>query len=261
MPLVGGSNGIGDVELMRLVAAGHEGALASIYDRYSGEVFRTALRITADRATAEDVVQETFLVLWDRSGLFDPDRGSVGGWLTRIARNRAVDRLRSEGRKPRAATFSSLGPDRQDDAPAVEHLLASSDPVAAGHIAPEPETAVVAAETVAELTKALAALPEEERRPILLAYHAGLSQSEIAAHLGWPLGTVKSRSRRALQRLRQVVEESEAARTPSVEGPPAAPDMTAPVRSPATEAGSAIPRPAGRQACPPAARSGLCTAT
>ena len=249
MTLVGGFDGVRDVELMRLMAAGHESALASMYDRYSGEVFRTALRITADRAAAEDVVQETFLVLWDRVGLFDPERGSVGGWLTRIARNRAVDRLRAAARRPRATTFSSLGADGEDDGSAVDRLLAAGEPVAGARTAPGPESATVAAETVAELTNALAALPEDERRPILLAYQAGLSQSEIAAHLGWPLGTVKSRSRRALQRLRQVVEESEAALAAS------------PVRSPAVEAGSTTPRPAGRPVLPPASRSGLCTAT
>ena len=89
-----------DAALVREVAAGSPDALAALYDRYGDSVFAAACRLTSDRGMAEEVVQETFLALWNRAGTFDPTLGSMAAWLHTIARNRTVDRLRAAGRRP-----------------------------------------------------------------------------------------------------------------------------------------------------------------
>ena len=89
-----------DVQLVRAVAEGSQDALASLYDRHADAVFAVATRLTPDRQVAEEVVQETFLALWNRAELFDPSAGSLAAWLHTIARNRTVDRLRAAGRRP-----------------------------------------------------------------------------------------------------------------------------------------------------------------
>ena len=89
-----------DAALVREVAAGSQDALAALYDRYVDAVFAAAIRLTSDRQVAEEVVQETFLALWNRAELFDPATGSLAAWLHTIARNRTVDRLRAAGRRP-----------------------------------------------------------------------------------------------------------------------------------------------------------------
>lgn len=195
----------GDDELVRQVIEGSEAALASLYDRHATTIFRLALRVNGDRTTAEEVVQETFLTLWDRAELFDETRGSFATWLATIARHRAVDRWRMAARRLNALPFSALTGDSPDDSPPIDLLVASGDAVAAGAPPPAPDAVVAAGESVVEIASALAVLAPEERQAILLAYRDGLSQSEIAAHLGWPLGTVKTRSRRALRRLRDAI--------------------------------------------------------
>src|SRR5919205_1961245 len=92
--------GADDAALVREVAAGSESALATLYDRHADAVYAAACRLTSDRQIAEEVVQETFLALWNRAELFDPNAGSLGSWLRAIARNRTVDRLRAAGRRP-----------------------------------------------------------------------------------------------------------------------------------------------------------------
>lgn len=188
-----------DDELVRAVVAGSQDALAILYDRYAESIHRLAIRLTNDRATAEEIVQETFLALWNRAELFEPASGALGTWLRAIARNRAVDRLRAAARRPRSAgplEGASDGDPMERLAAASEDAIGRADPTAA------PERAVELAELRTAIRDALAEMPDPERRVILLAYQEGLSQSEIAARLGWPLGTVKTRTRRALQRLR-----------------------------------------------------------
>ena len=200
-----------DVVLVRQVAQGSEGALASLYDRHARAVFRLALSVNRDHGVAEEVVQETFLALWNRAELFDPALGSLASWLLAIARNRAIDRVRSAARRVPAAAFSTLVGDQPDEASAVDWLVASGEIVAVGAPEPGPEVALAASETQAAVARAIASLDEPERQAILLAYRDGLSQSEIAARLDWPIGTVKTRSRRALRRLRETLEARAAA--------------------------------------------------
>jgi RNA polymerase sigma-70 factor (ECF subfamily) len=152
---------------------------------------------------AAEVVEETFLALWNRAELYDSSRGRLPTWLTTIARNRAVDHLRSAGRRDRASTFSSFGRDDADDQSVAEWLTSSGALVGAAGADPVPEAALAGKETRASIERALATLAPQERAVIVLAYDAGLSQSEIAAHLGWPIGTVKTRTRRALMSLRK----------------------------------------------------------
>ncbi len=187
-----------DDELVRAVAAGSHDALATLYDRYAESIHRLAVRLTNDRGLAEEIVQETFLALWNRAELFDPASGSLATWLRSIARNRAVDRLRAAARRPRPAgpTVETSVPDPVERLAATPGFGDGADPAAA------PERAIELAELRTALREALATMPDPERRVILLAYQEGLSQAEIAARLGWPLGTVKTRTRRALGRLR-----------------------------------------------------------
>ena len=201
-----------DKDLVRLVAEGSTEALASLYDRHAGDVYALAARTTGDGMVAGDVVQETFLALWDRAELFDPVRGSLRAWLLAIARNRAIDHLRYASRHDRAVAFSALGTADQDDGSLAEWLTLSGALVATGAPDPGPETTVVGLETRATVADAIASLAPVERSVILLAYGAHLSQVEIAARLGWPLGTVKTRTRRALRHLRdRLVAQSTAA--------------------------------------------------
>jgi RNA polymerase sigma-70 factor (ECF subfamily) len=137
--------------------------------------------------------------------MFDPSRGSLAAWLATIARNRAVDHLRKSARQP-ARTFSSFGQADTDNATTTEWLAQSGSMI--GSAGPErtPEEALADNEISDSISLALASIAPAERQVIVLAYRAGLSQSEIAAQLDWPLGTVKTRTRRALQQLRAVME-------------------------------------------------------
>ena len=195
-----------DAGLMRLVIEGSEDALASLYDRHADAVFAAAQRTSREGGIAAEVVQETFLAVWNRAELFDPARGSLRSWLLTIARNRAVDHLRSQGRHDRAATFSSFGREGVDDRSMAEWLTASGELIGASGPDAVPEVALVDKERRASIDQAIASLAPDERSVIVLAYDGGLSQSEIAARLGWPLGTVKTRTRRALRLLRELLE-------------------------------------------------------
>lgn len=200
-----------DAALVREVVAGSHAALAALYDRHGDAVFATACRLTSDRGMAEEVVQETFLALWDRAEVFDPSMGSLPAWLHTIARNRTIDRLRAAGRRPATMPLSAVAGsgDRPDgrgpsEAEGLDRVLAGGALVAGSVPPPSPEMAVALAELRSALQVALAAMPEEERTVIVLAYAEDLSQTEIADRLDWPLGTVKTRTRRALARLRAI---------------------------------------------------------
>jgi RNA polymerase sigma-70 factor (ECF subfamily) len=197
-----------DAILMRAVIGGSQDALAGLYDRHSRAVFGAALRTSRDQWIAAEVVQETFLALWNRAELYDPARGTLPSWLLTIARNRAVDHLRAAGRHNRAATFSSFGRDDASDQALADWLAASGELVGAAGPVPAPENALSSKELRQSIDEAIAALDPTERSVILLAYDGGLTQAEIADRLGWPLGTVKTRTRRALGRLRVMLERS-----------------------------------------------------
>lgn len=197
-----------DADLITALIAGSPMALEALYDRHADAVHGAARRLSRDPSMAEDIVQETFLALWNRAEQFDASRGSVAAWLLTIARNRAVDHLRAAGRHHRAAAFSSLTPDAATADSLVEWLAAAGRIVAAGGAGADPEAALLRNDDRSRLVAALALLAPVERCVVALAYMSGLSQSEISARLGWPLGTVKTRTKRALRHLRDRLEES-----------------------------------------------------
>jgi RNA polymerase sigma-70 factor, ECF subfamily len=195
-----------DTSLVGEMLEGSQEAFAGLYERHASLVFAAAMRASRDRWIAAEVVQETFLTLWDRAELFDPARGALPSWLLTIARNRAIDHLRSAARHDRAATFSSFNGAEADDRSIVDWLTASGELIAAAGPDDLPEVAVTTRETRASIGEAVASLEPDERSVIALAYDGGLSQSQIAARLEWPIGTVKTRTRRALRHLRDRVE-------------------------------------------------------
>lgn len=175
-----------DDAVVRRMKAGQPSGLEALYDRYATMVFSQVLRILRDAQEAEDVTQEVFTRAWVDAARFDPARGAVGAWLTIIARTRALDRLR----RNKARGGVSMGPAALPDLP---------DP------APSAESQAASAEQVRAARGALTALPDELRVVLELAYFEGLTQAEIADRTGVPLGTVKTRIRTGLQRLRDAV--------------------------------------------------------
>jgi RNA polymerase sigma-70 factor (ECF subfamily) len=231
-----------DSRLIRELIEGSHDALADLYDRYAQAVFAAALRVSRDRGIASEVVQDTFLTMWNRAELFDASRGALLTWLLVIARNRAIDRLRAASRHERATTFSSFGRDEAGDQSTVEWLTSTGDLIGGAGPEPGPEMALSDKETRGSIQEALAVLPPLERRVIELAYDAGLSQSEIAAELGWPMGTVKTRTKRALRHLRERLEATPMGPQDTVPGTDRS-DVRAghPAADPAFPAGSASP--------------------
>jgi RNA polymerase sigma-70 factor, ECF subfamily len=195
-----------DSHLMGRLVEGSQDALAELYDRHVQAVFATALRVSRDRGIAAEVVQETFLALWNHAERYDASRGALIAWLLTIARNRAIDHLRSAGRHERAASFSSFDRDGWEGQATVEWLTSTGELIGSAGPEPAPETAFADKETRAVIQDALASLAPLERRVIELAYGEGMSQSEIATHLSWPVGTVKTRTRRALRHIRERLE-------------------------------------------------------
>ena len=184
-----------------MVVAGSDAALAELFDRHAAAVFRASFRLLGQRLEAEEVVQETFLALWNRAEQFDPALGSLRAWLMTIGRNRAIDRLRAAGRQPHLISFGTLEDDakrRQESGSETfdrRRLVADDD-------ASDPERQAELEDLRALVRGALGSLPTSEREALVLAYFEGLTQQEIAIRLEWPLGTVKTRTRRALRRLR-----------------------------------------------------------
>ena len=171
------------------MARGDESAMADLYDRHARAIYSLALRMLADAAEAEDVVQDVFTQAWRQAGLYDAARAPVIGWLIVMARARTLDRLRA--RRSRIA-LGGPGPDPADLADA----------------APGPELQAIGREQGSRVRAALAALSAAQREAIELAYYNGLSQSDIAARLKQPLGTVKTRMRSGLLRLRELLRGS-----------------------------------------------------
>jgi RNA polymerase sigma-70 factor (ECF subfamily) len=170
-----------DGDLIARVGEGDSGAFELLYRRYSRPVFALALRRLGDRGRAEDAVQETFASIWRSAGSYRRERGPGAPWLYAVARNAIVDRRRSLGPVPAEAVdepSSDAGPDERAES----------------------------SWTSWRVHRALAELPEQERKLIELAYWGGLSQSEIADFVGIPLGTVKTRTRSALSRLADALE-------------------------------------------------------
>jgi len=182
-----------DERLVLALEGRDERALETLYDRYGDYVYSVCLRMVGDVQLAEDLSQEVFLRLWRRPDLYDQSRGRFLTWLLSIARNRAIDERRSRGRRFRfESPPSSTAEEMLEAAP-------TSD---------ERDVAVVSEERVI-VQRALAALPPEQRLAIQLAYFGGYTQQEIAQGLHQPLGTVKTRIRLGLQKLRLLLIEQQ----------------------------------------------------
>jgi RNA polymerase sigma-70 factor (ECF subfamily) len=173
-----------DVKLLKAIAARDEAALAQLYDRYRTILFGLLMRILNNREEAGDVLQEVFLQVWRKAGDFDENRGRPFTWLVTLGRSRAIDRLRTLAARDRVA-----------EASAKEAVEDFSDAA----------TDAFKSEQRGLVNKALAQLPDEQKRPLMLAYFDGLTQSEIAARLGAPLGTVKTRMRTGMMNLRELL--------------------------------------------------------
>ena len=189
MPKPAAPSSQADRDLLVRAADGDQQAIAALYDRYGGVLYAVAYRIVGQRADAEEVVIEAFAQAWREAPRFESERGSVAGWLTMIARSRALDTVRARSRRDRLT--ASAAADRMGVSPAMGEWRA------------DPAGAVDHAERRTKVREALEMLSPPQRQAIELAYFEGLSQSEIAERLQEPLGTVKTRVRLAMQKLRE----------------------------------------------------------
>jgi len=173
-----------DSSLIRRIADGDEAALATLYDRWSQVVYSLVAHLLNDADGAEDVVEETFWQIWQRAASYDASRGTLRTWILTIGRSRALDRLRSRkrNREDGAVDLSLIRDPRSDPSQQVEGMERSNLVYAA-----------------------LGQLPEDQRVALELAYFRGLSQSEISTLMGEPLGTIKTRMRLGMQKLRDML--------------------------------------------------------
>jgi RNA polymerase sigma-70 factor (ECF subfamily) len=175
-----------DEELLLRIAAGDRVAFSALYDRLAGPLYSLALKMLGQEAEAQDLVQEVFLTIWSKASSFDSARGTAFSWAVTQLRNRAIDRIRS--RKRRGELMETFGAD-----------LAPHDGVRSASENAE------AGDRSRQVHAAMAKLSDEQRHVLRLAYFDGLTQSEIAAKLDEPLGTVKARAHRAMARLRDIL--------------------------------------------------------
>ncbi len=187
------AGGMADRLMIQRILMGDERGLAELYERHGRLAYALAYRVVGDGGTAEEVVQETFLAVWRRAAAYHSERGSVRTWLLAAVRHRAIDALRTRQARPRTAPFDAV------------RLAAVGDP--AGQ--------ALAAITATAVRVAVVGLPPDQRAAVAMAYFGGYSYPEIAAALGVPLGTVKSRLRLALERLRRVLDTAVADAPPA----------------------------------------------
>jgi RNA polymerase sigma-70 factor (ECF subfamily) len=173
-----------DAELLRRIARGDREALGTLYQALGGQALAVALRVLSSRSDAEEVLQDAFVEVWTRAKSYDVTRGGARAWVLAITRNRAIDRLRRRGAVARMVSG------------------AASEPVAQGTT---PLELVAERQARDKIQAALQGLSPEQRLVLELGYFEGLSQSEIAAKLDEPLGTIKTRVRAALQKLATLV--------------------------------------------------------
>jgi RNA polymerase sigma-70 factor (ECF subfamily) len=176
------------VALVRAVAAGDQSALNALYDRAHRVVFTLAVRITFSRESAEEVTVDVFHDVWRRAAAYDPANGTVLGWVANMARSRAIDRLRFELRKKR------VDPGTDETEPPE---------------APDPRDVIELRQQSERVRRAVSSLGRDERGAIELAFFSGLTYAEVAERLQQPLGTIKTRIRSALQKLRRAMESEQ----------------------------------------------------
>lgn len=187
LPARAAQGALRDDELLALVARGDEPALATLYDRYSGLVYTIAMRVTGDRQTAEEVMQDVFQGVWQTAGSYQSGRGACAAWLVGITRHRAIDATRSKRERARTREQTTI-----DTGSFAETMGA-----------PDPElTDLDLREAV---RAALNSLPPAQRQAVELAFYGGLTRVEIAERLGEPLGTIKTRMRLGLLKLRDLL--------------------------------------------------------
>jgi RNA polymerase sigma-70 factor (ECF subfamily) len=172
----------GDADLVARLQRREPQALGDLYDRYGRLTYSLILRVVRDTGIAEDLVQETFLRVWNRVQAFDAQKGAIGPWLLAVARNRAIDYLRSAGGRERNAVEFE-----ETDHPALYIDM---------------EQGILASDKARRVKRAVEKLSAQQRQVIELAYFEGLSQTEMAERMGQPLGTVKTWVRTALKNLR-----------------------------------------------------------
>ncbi len=180
-----------DLRLLGRVKDGDQSAFAELYDRYSVLVFSLVVRILKETAEAEDVLQEIFLTIWNKASLFSEEKGSVYTWIVTIARRKAIDRLRSKDLVNRGVTLPE------------EHAATLPD---AAYMS-NPLNAAISSEYESMMRSALATLSDEQRSVIELSYYEGYTQEQISQRLNVPLGTVKTRMRQGLIKLRENLQE------------------------------------------------------
>ncbi len=183
-----------DEQLIAGVAGAQTDALAALYDRYGRLVFSVALRVLNDESQAEEVTQDVFIQLWNKVNLYHPEQGRLVTWLTSLSRNRSIDLLRRRSIRPeghQVGWADGVSPDLEDPA------------------AVEPEVDLHMERQ--RLISAIDTLPAEQKAVLSLAYFQELSHQQIADALGEPLGTVKTRLRLAMQKLRQALERDSVA--------------------------------------------------
>lgn len=181
-----------DETLVQLIVQARAEALSELYDRYGRLVFSLALNSVGDPATAEEITQDVFLRVWQHARQYRADLAKVSTWLTSITRHRAIDQLRRRGSRPEQHSM------------AWAELAPGAEPSVNG-----PEQATALAMDRERVRAAIAWLSEEQKQALALAYFRGLTQSQIAEALALPLGTVKTRIRLGMQRLRDMLQQAQ----------------------------------------------------
>lgn len=189
----------GDETLIRLIAQSQEQALAQLYDRYNRLVFSLALAIVNDRDTAEEVTLDVFMRIWQKASTYRAEQAKVSTWLTHIARHHAIDVLRR-----RAVRVDQSAVHWED---AISNVESSH---------PDPQESAELSLRRERIQAAIAQLPAEQKQALTLAYFGGYTQSEIAEILAQPLGTIKTRLRLAMQKLREFLNEDHTPENKSV---------------------------------------------
>ena len=187
-----------DIELLLRVGQQGGDALAELYDRFAPRVYGLCLHIMHEPQLAEDLLQEVFVRVWQRAGLFEQARGNVAAWVMGITRNLCIDQLRRQQARPQAAEPASENAVGGGGLPFEEAL---PDPLG------DVPAAVAERERATLVRRAMAGLNREQQMVIELSYFRGLTRREIAQQLRWPEGTVHTRARLALQNLRQKLNE------------------------------------------------------